>query len=92
MQYVQIEKDFENEKKVIYKYGPSENELFEKLELTKSDKDFSDVDEIEHLFKRLDETICFERGIYIRAVITIIKHIQKNPDNRYPNILVRATG
>jgi len=92
MQYVRIEKDFENEEKVTYKYGTSLNELFEKLELTKSDKDFSNVSEIECLFHRIEDTICFERGVYMRAMVTIIKHIQKNPDDRYPDILIHATG
>ena len=92
MQYLRIEKDFENDKKVIYKYGPSDDELFEKLELVKSDDDFSNVGEIEHLFTRIEETVCFHRIFYLKAANTIIKHIQKNPDDKYPNSLIHASG
>ena len=92
MQYLRIEKDFENDEKVIYKYGTSLEELFEKLELVKSYKDFKNVSEIEALFTRIEETICFERGVYMRAMVTIIKYIQKNPDDKYTDILIHATG
>lgn len=90
--YVKIVKDFEDDQHVIYKYGPSDNELFEKLKVTKTAEEFTSLEDMTHLCTQLHDTKTFHISTFLRAMSAVLNHMKdNNNEDRYPQELIRAS-
>lgn len=73
--YLRIEKEYEDNDRVIYKFGKSK-EIYQKLEINKLTGDIrkieTDVKQPEHYF--------------LRAAAKIIMYNKSNPNNQYPDL------
>ncbi len=78
--YVIIEKVYENEKQVVYNFGPSPNS-FEKLVINKETGEIN----------RLETSVNNPNYYYLKAVAKLNRHIKSNPSDQYPDKLIYAS-
>jgi hypothetical protein len=78
--YVIIEKEYEDEAKVIYHYGPNQESL-EKLEINKETKQVA----------KIETGVNHPNYYYLKAAAKIFKHNKENPNDMYPKKLVYAS-
>lgn len=85
--YIWIEKSFEDEQFVIYRYGTiyDQKNIFEELRIEKGNQDINhikcilEIDEISHY-------------TFLTAAVKIWRHNEQNPDDLFPDQLVYASG